>query len=209
LIRKRFAAALGAAVLVAVSGGLVVAQERAAPGVEKKSPGSWPDRTFRWYYNGRHHPEWLSEGEARAWVREAAQKWEACGVKMQYEGETASAPLHRDGRNVVGWREDMPRGVPPGTRGITAGPAAHGVLIERDIAFNAGREEFHGHPRLLKKVLVHEFGHAIGLTHSTACNDVMTLAASCRRADPETLPLFPTPHDLERCKALYPGTPKP
>ena len=45
---------------------------------------------------------------------------------------------------------------------------------------------------------------ALGLTHSTQCNEVMTLAADCPRMDPDTLPITLTQHDLERCKALYP-----
>jgi hypothetical protein len=110
-----------------------------------------------------------------------------------------------DGDNVIGWSDQLPRNV----RGVTLGRAQAGRLIERDIAFSAEREEFRAHPELLKKVLVHEFGHAIGLTHSARCDDVMTLAADCAKADPSTLPLAPTPHDIERCRALYaPGEEK-
>jgi hypothetical protein len=104
-----------------------------------------------------------------------------------------------DGENIVGWGHQLPRNM----RGVTLGRAQAGRLIERDIVFSAEREEFHAHPELLKKVLVHEFGHAIGLTHSARCDDVMTLAADCARADPSTLPLTPTPHDIERCRAIY------
>ncbi|HVZ46150.1 MAG TPA: matrixin family metalloprotease [Ramlibacter sp.] len=201
-MRGRFAllAALGAAALSCLLSAASAQPDEYGAGLEKRSPGVWPDRVYHWYYNGANHPAWLGDDEARAWVQEAARKWEVCGVKMQYEGETDRAPMRMDGRNVVGWRDVLPRGA----RGITVGPAARGVLVERDIAFSSGREEFHRYPRLLKKVLVHEFGHAIGLTHSSACNDVMTLAADCPRADPATLPLFPTGHDLARCKALYP-----
>jgi hypothetical protein len=81
--------------------------------------------------------------------------------------------------------------------------ARAGQLIERDIAFNPTRREFEMHPEWLRKVLVHEFGHAIGLTHSSRCDDVMTLAADCGRADPASLPAGPTPRDVERCRAMY------
>src|SRR3546814_3894103 len=54
--------------------------------------------------------------------------------------------------------------------------------------------------------MAHEFGHAIGLTHSTQCGDVMTLAADCPGVPDDQLPQVPTTHDLERCQAVYGGT---
>ena len=70
----------------------------------------------------------------------------------------------------------------------------------------AQRPEFEHYPRLLQKVITHEFGHAIGLTHSSRCDDVMTLAADCPKADPDTLPIKLTARDLARCQAIYPQT---
>lgn len=185
--------------------GLLIAWQALALGpgawaaTETPSPGAWPEKAYRWYYNPAHTPAWLSAEEARALVQRAAHAWEACGVQMIHLGETTLVPGKMDGSNVVGWSLAMPREL----RGITLGQAKRGKLLERDIAFRPDRGEFRRSPRLLQKVITHEFGHAIGLTHSARCDDVMTLAADCPRADPDTLPLMPTSHDLARCHKLY------
>jgi hypothetical protein len=154
---------------------------------------------YRWSYNPHNHPVWLTDESARAVVLEAARQWEVCGIRMEYQGETSLPPGRMDRSNVIGWSLAMPRQL----RGITLGQAKQGQLFERDIAFRPDRKEFELHPRLLQKVITHEFGHAIGLTHSARCDDVMTLAADCPGLDPETLPLTLTGHDLERCRTLY------
>jgi len=142
----------------------------------------------------------MTKDEARSLVIEASKVWEACGVLMIYEGDTNRMPGAMDDVNVVGWSLVMP----PQLRGLTNGRSSGGSLIERDIQFRSDRQEFKLHVRLLQKVISHEFGHAIGLTHSPQCNDIMTLAADCPPADPHTLPINLTAFDLKRCLALYP-----
>jgi hypothetical protein len=166
---------------------------------ELSSPGIWPDKTYRWHYNPHNAPIWMTESQARQLVMEASKVWETCGVRMEYEGDTERIPGVMDGVNVVGWSLGMPAQL----RGLTEGRGRNGQLLERDIMFRPDRVEFRLHPRLLRKVISHEFGHAIGLTHSSQCNEVMTLAADCPKMDPESLPITLTEHDLERCRALY------
>jgi hypothetical protein len=169
--------------------------------LDPQSPSApvWPDGVFRWQYNPDNHPAWIDARRASSMVQDAARQWEACGIRMEYLGETKRRPGLMDGVNVVGWLAELPRGV----RAMTLGRAQSRELIERDIAIDSHRVEFERTPRLLEKVLVHEFGHAIGLRHSPRCDDVMTLAADCPRVPATELPVVPTETDLARCRALY------
>jgi len=169
--------------------------------IEKPSPGAWPDKAFNWYYNPTNAPAWLDEDHAFNLVKRSAKAWQICGVRLQYLGETVAQPGKIDRHNVVGWSLDVPKKL----RGLTMGQAKHGTLLERDILIRPDRNEFRRFPRLLQKVITHEFGHALGITHSTRCDDVMTLAASCPPAHPKTLPLQLTATDLTRCRAIYPN----
>lgn len=166
---------------------------------ERASPGFWKNKVYDWYLNPNGRPVWLSEADAERLVKAAAAVWEICGLQMRYRGMTNAVPGRMDGLNVFGWNEKLPKGM----RGLTVGTAKNEQLLERDIMVRPDRQEFEVYPNLLRKVVSHEFGHAIGLTHSTRCDDVMTLAAECPPKDPSTLPTALTTNDLRRCRALY------
>lgn len=177
----------------------VFAEESQSLSIERPSPGSWKGGFFEWYYNPNNRPVWLTNDKAIELLKQSARVWEACGVKMVFKGYSKHQPGRIDGINVVGWSKRLNKNL----RGLTIGRARRGLLLERDILIRPDRREFKRFPRLLRKVITHEFGHAIGLTHSSNCNDVMTLAASCPKAHPRTLPIQLTSYDLQRCQEVY------
>ena len=158
----------------------------------------WVDYVYRWSLNDNLRPDWMSEEDSEKLFVTAAKKWEVCGVRMEYLGKKDHPVLTMDNHNTVGW------GLIQGKlRGITIGKAKNNKLIEKDIAINPFRQEFLKHPQLLEKVVVHEFGHAIGMIHSSRCDDVMTLASDCPSLDPDLVPNFLTERDLQSCMSLY------
>lgn len=159
----------------------------------------WPDGIYEWFYNGENHPSWLTEEDAKQLVVDATMEWQACGVSLNFLGDTRLSPGAMDGVNVVGWSFS----ISPTLRGITLGRSNGRLLIEKDVLIRPDRNEFKQSQRLLKKVIIHEIGHAIGLKHSNQCVDVMTLASDCPRTPSYLLPLHVTDADLNQCKDLY------
>ncbi len=158
----------------------------------------WEEQAYRWYYSRDGEPAWLERGLATALFLSAADAWAACGVRREFAGETARAAGAMDGVNVAGWSSLMPRSL----RGLTTKRRAGAALLEADIAINGRSAELRASPELLFKVILHEFGHALGLVHTPECRDVMSYGGKCRIPNSE-LPQRPGAGDLAQCAARY------
>jgi Matrixin len=161
----------------------------------------WTGEKYVWHYSRALQPEWLEPGLGLYLFRAAAEAWQACGVRIEFAGETDLPAGRIDGANVVGWSASMRHGM----RGITLRRQAAGALLEADVAINGTSRELRASPDLLRKVVLHEFGHALGLVHSQDCADVMSFGAWCRGTPASELAQRPTAGDLAQCARRYPG----
>lgn len=184
-----------AALLAAVSG-LAAAQGSGEQVPE--GPWRWTDATYRWHYSRAAEPAWLEHGMGLHLFRSAAALWAACGVRLEFAGETDLRAGKMDGVNVAGWATTLP----PAMRGATVKRRARSALVEADVAINSANLQLRASPELLRKVILHELGHALGLVHSSDCTDVMSFGADCRVPARE-LPQQPAAGDLAQCAARY------
>ena len=159
----------------------------------------WTNRLFVWHYNPANEPSWLKNGEALAMIREATEGWSACGVDLRYAGVSDKAPGIMDGENVIGWKNEG--------RAYSAWTSwqakRSGQAIEADVTLYSNiyadyREKGVDAKLELRKSIIHELGHVLGLSHSTQLGDAMIVKIRTR---PEWK--LPSDNDIKRCQEIY------
>jgi hypothetical protein len=153
---------------------------------------------LRWYYNHAGAPPLVSSARIVEAGEEAARAWAPCGVTITYLASTTVAPGVRDGMNVVGWGRGLYNTVPFGDPGgVTLPWVEDGHAVEVDIVLvpQTVRTAVE-----LRTVLMHEFGHALGLAHLPKPGSLMSASGSADDMDAHPRP---SRTELERCRSLY------
>jgi len=177
-------------------------------GIDKNKPFPpkktfyWSQGHFDWYYSSFLEPPWVNKEDAVKLFQHAAQTWEACGLQINFKGVLESPVKQQDRLNVMGWRQ---LAAPIRALTLRQTKFQSEELLEADIIVNIVNKDIQNDPRLLQKVVDHEFGHALGLIHSEGCSDVMSSAFECgpRIANPP--PPSVTEKDMAQCRLRYPA----
>jgi len=167
------------------------------------SPSARWTAPVRWKYNHANAPPSLAGDKAAiiAQLKASFDKWTSpCAIQYVYDGETTTAPNtlisgQPDAVSVVGWGPLDP-GYGAWTYSWYAIAGTQRVLIDADVTLSVANVNSISD---LDRLMTHEWGHALGLTHSN-------LDAAVMAGPPMTgySPLLnPQPDDVRGCRCLY------
>ncbi|HEY1327901.1 MAG TPA: matrixin family metalloprotease [Casimicrobiaceae bacterium] len=161
----------------------------------------WPT-TLQWKYNAANAPAQLDKASVIATLQSAFDKWSSqCNVQHEYAGETTTPPHATDGasgpdfQNVVGWKA-LPANSAWTYDWWQADGAGGRNLVDADIELSVSDVTSLAE---LDRVATHEFGHALGLSHSN-------VEAAIMAGPPLTeynMLVGPQADDIRGCRCLY------
>jgi MYXO-CTERM domain-containing protein len=156
----------------------------------------------------------MSFSQAQNILQDAYDEWEAPGCtdfNADYQGSTSrTSTSNSDGHTTHGFLQNWPSafGSPTGVIGITWSSFLGGEYYEADVSFNEEIYTFiDGDPGGwgttvdLNSIAVHEFGHSLGLDHSTSASSSMNPSYSSSDVE-ATL----NSDDIDAICTLYPGS---
>jgi len=167
---------------------------------------SWGVRQVPYYINPQNI--YVSESSAVAAITSAAAAWRGIGnVDLVYAGYTTGSSLTNNRKNEVFFRDDS-SGYIAETYWWYDGT---GHLVDADIVFHENSRFYsanigcNGDGFYIENTGAHEFGHALGLAHSS----VETASMWPNSGTCETIRETPDPDDVSGLGELYPGSSSP
>lgn len=187
------------------------------PGAYEVPPGSasaayvtsgfkWMSGSASWAYNGAGAPPSVA-AQAQSVMQAAAQTWSSAGANFQFTGGgTTTAGTGAcggggtDGQNTIGWAPQSGSVLAVTCSWYTTAGSPYRTAVEFDMQFDPEWNWTTGSPATvdLQSVALHEFGHALGLNHSSDFTAVM-YASYASGSLKRTL----TQDDLEGLYAIY------
>jgi hypothetical protein len=164
---------------------------------------TWGIKQIPYYINPAN--KYMSDSSAVAGITSAASTWKGvANISLSYAGYTTKSSLTNDGVNAVFFRDDA-SGYIAETYWWWDGT---GHLVDADIVYHenykfySGNMGCNGDGYYIENTGSHEFGHLLGLAHSSVDTAAMWPNSGACETIRETL----DPDDLAGIQSLYPGS---
>jgi hypothetical protein len=138
----------------------------------------WSNNVVNWYYNSENQPASFNTNDMVSKITAAADAWASVsGLRFQYQGVTTTSPFTlNDNIVVIGWGNSKTPGWDFGDSQVGAyvtyscnggnNKDAYMMLNTDRVAGGKPIQSWQG-------LITHEFGHIVGLDHSSTCESVM------------------------------------
>jgi hypothetical protein len=169
----------------------------------------WSNNIVNWYYNSENQPASFNTNDMVSKITAAADAWASVsGLRFQYQGVTTTSPFTlNDNIIVIAWGNSK-------TPGWDFSDSQVGAYVTYSCNGGNNKDAYMmlntdrvagGQPiQSWQGLITHEFGHIVGLDHSSTCESVMAgNAHGCSYQSTvyqETL----RPDDIAGIQSLYP-----
>lgn len=164
---------------------------------------TWGVNPIRYYINPQN--KYISESSAVAAITSAASTWNGvANINLTYAGYTNKSSLSNDGVNAVFFRDDSSAYIAETYWWWDSS----GRLIDADIMYHENNKFYSGNMGCngdgfyVENTGAHEFGHLLGLGHSSVEIAAMWPYSGACETIRETL----DPDDVAGLRSLYPGS---
>ncbi len=170
---------------------------------------TWAEKNIDFYYNPINHPAWAKDEEVIEFIKNNAKKWQKCGINLNFAGITSENDK-KPNAILIGWIDSgkNKHGITKRRYNKTRITSAR-ILLSTTVLGKSPNEIPQNEEETKKlwsriaRTATHEIGHAIGFTHSSNCDNVMS--RGCGKIDRERkyMPDSPSLEEISLCEKRY------
>jgi hypothetical protein len=165
-------------------------------------PLSRPGNAMMFWYMKENAPDWAGEDFIEPLLDQVAARWSDCGIQVRYLGHATYIKGAPSAGTIYWDASKAPTDVHNARYGVNPKNRVPDPFEIRLNPFTVNGYTLEERRNIIKKVIFHEVGHAMGLGHpKEACDSVMSQTVThCK--DPKNMIFEPTAQDIVQCRKV-------